>query len=161
MKFLAALAFVVLLPVASLAAEKPDDAKLTDAKLTVEQVLQINAGLSQLNCGNKIIKDGAKETLVCEPYKWSAGVNWLIATNQRKTTEIAAQYGKVRNQAIANLPHKPDGSLTDEAAVKFTVQDREQLDVKTEISLDHFKRADLEPMNLPPSVIAALLPIID
>lgn len=130
-------------------------------KFTLEQVMQISVGLSQLNCGNRIIKDGAKETQVCDNYKWSAGLTWLIATNQRKTQDVVAQYSKVRNQAVANLVRKPDGTVTDEAAAKFAVQEREFLDETVSVELDHFKKSDLEPMNLQPSVIAALILIID
>lgn len=130
-------------------------------KFTVEQINQINAGLSQLNCANKIIKDGAKETQVCDNYKWSPGISWLIATNQRKVQEIITQYNKIRNQAIANLPRKPDGTPTDESAAKFAVHDRELLDEKVSIELSHFNKTELDPMNLPPAVIAALMLIID
>jgi hypothetical protein len=151
--------FVLALLLASSASALAGDNE--PSKFTVEQVLQINAGLSQLNCGNKTIKDGAKETQICEAYKWSPGLTWMIATDQRKTLEIAAQYNKGRNQALASLVRKADGNPTEEAAAKFAVADRDALDVKFEIALDHFKRADLEPMNLPPSVITALLPIID
>lgn len=131
------------------------------AEMTIEQVMQINAGLSQLNCVQRVIKDGAKETLVCDPYKWGIGASWLIASNLRRTQEIASQYTKLRNQALANLARKPDGDATNEAAAKFAVDDRGYLDVKVSIVLDHFKRSDLEPMNLPPSVITLLLPIIE
>lgn len=132
-----------------------------EQKITVEQVVQINAGLGQLNCGSKIIKDGAKETQVCDNYKWSPGLNWMIATNQRKAQDIVAQYNKVRNQAINNLARKADGTPTDEAAAKFAVQDREYLDEKVSVEFERFKKTDLEPMNLPPSVLSVLMLIID
>jgi hypothetical protein len=130
-------------------------------KLTVEQVLQINLALSQMNCGNKIIKDGGKESFVCEPYKWSTGLSWQIAGNQHKVLDTAAQYNKLRNQVIASLARKPDGEPTSEAAAKFAIQDREFQEQKVDIALDHFRRSDLEPMNLPPAVLSALWPIID
>ncbi len=114
-----------------------------------------------MNCGNKIIKDGTKETQVCDSYKWSTGLAWQIASNQRKTLDIVNQYNKVRNQLIAALPRKNDGEPTSEASAKFTVQDRELQEQTTDVALDHFKRSDLEPMSLPPSVISALWPIID
>lgn len=132
-----------------------------DKRLSVEDVVWINSALSQLNCGGKVIKDGTKETFICEPYKWSPGINWMIATNLRKAQEIATQYNRLRGQAVANLTRKPDGTPADDAQAKFAVDDRKMLDDKITIDLGRFKRGDLEPMNLPPSVIAGLLPIID
>lgn len=132
-----------------------------EQKLTVEQVIRINTALLSMNCGDRVIKDGAKESMICDPYKWSPGLNWLIATNQSKTQEIATRYGKLRNQAVAKVVRKPDGNPTEEAAAKFAVEDQEQLDIKIDIALWHFRGTDLEPMNLPPKVISGLLPIID
>lgn len=129
--------------------------------LTVQQVISVNVATSKMSCGDRTLKDGAKETQVCEPYKWSPGLTWQIATVQQKTQEITSRYARVRNQTLAQQPRSPDGNLTQEAAVKFTLQDSELLDAQADVDIPHFKRTDLEPMNLPPAVIAALMPIID
>lgn len=130
-------------------------------KLTVEQAVTINAALAQLNCGNKVIKDGTKETLVCEPYKWTPGMLWLIAGDAEKLKGLVTQYTTARNQMIASLARKPDGTPTEDAAAKFTALDREWLDKPADVTLDHFKRSDLEPMGLQPAIVSALMPIID
>lgn len=153
MKLIVILA-LALYSLPSLAAEAPE-------KMTVEQVILINGALAQLNCAPKILHDGAKESSACEPFKLSAGLTWQIATNQRKTQEIVTQYNRVRQQAVASAPRKADGNLTDEAAAKLLADDRAALDVKLDIQIDHFKRADLEPLNLQPGIVSALLPIID
>lgn len=129
--------------------------------LTVDDALNINAALSQLNCGNRIIKDGAKESFVCEPYKWSAGMAWLIAGNQDKLKRVAAQYAAVRNQVVDGLSRDKDGKVTQEAEAKFAIMDGEWRAKDAGATLDRFKRSELEPMGLPPSVLAALMPIID
>jgi hypothetical protein len=73
-------------------------------------------------------------------------------------TERAAQCSA---HTATGAPKPPDGSPMDGAATKLAVQDREWLDRPADVTFERFKRSDLEPMNIPPSVVSALQPIIE
>lgn len=130
-------------------------------KLTVGQVLQIASALSQMNCGQKVLKDGAKESMGCEPYGWSPGIAWMIAGNLHKAQEVVQRYAKVRTEVLAAVPRKADGTIAPEDDTKFGVRDSALQDQDAMITLEHFKRGDLEPMKLPPNVLAGLWAITD
>lgn len=158
---IAATAFFLVLSIPALAqtSSVPKADKLNT--LTVDQVVQIAQGLSQLDCASKIIKDGAKETVACEPYKWSPGMVWQIATAQRKARDVVNDFQRLKDVEITKLPRKADGSIADEVQSQFSVKMRGLLDQDAKVVFDKFKRDQLEPMNLPPSVISLLLPIIE
>lgn len=149
--------FAVALSLAALVS-----ASAAEPTITVNDVILINGALNRMNCAEKVIKDGQKETFICEPYKLSAGFAWSIATNLRKTADVVTQFQKVRNEAILKLDRKSDGDPTEAARAKFSLDERAWLDAPvTDVKFDRFKKADVEPLNLAPSVISALLPIID
>lgn len=136
---------------------KSDKAKA----LTVDEVLLIAQGLSQLDCGNKAVKDGTKESVICEPYKWPMAMVWQIATAQRQAREVVTEFNRLRDVEVSKLPRKADGTISDEAQAQFAVKMRSLLDAAARTHIDKFKRSELEPMSLPPSVISLLLPIIE
>lgn len=142
-------AILLLLPAQALAAD-----------LSVDQVINIGNALS-VSCGNRLTKDGAKETVICEPYKWTPGVTWLIARNIQKTQEVAKQFDRMREAAISKAPRKEDGTITEKALADLNVTIRGWLDAPAKVDLETLKRSDLEDKNLPPPVISALLPIIE
>lgn len=131
------------------------------SKLSVGQVIQISVALSKMNCGDKILKDGSKESIACVPYEWSPGLSWMISGNLHKSQEVALRYYKLRNEALAALPRKADGTIASDVDAKFGQYDSGMQDQDSGVTLEHFRRSDLEPMKLPPSVLAGLWPIID
>jgi hypothetical protein len=143
------------------------DAKPTGPGLTIRQAIEINAALGQMNCETKLLHDGAKETSACIPYppdKLKAGLAWAIAKNQRRVTIVLQDYQREVNRFLTTLRHKQNGDLVDEDNVAFQNYQAELLSKPAftgEPPLDHFKKAEIEPLNLQPSIIAALLPIID
>lgn len=130
-------------------------------KLPVDQVLQIAVSLSQLQCGNKMVKEGGAEKIVCEPYKWPADLSWRIARNLRKARDVASDYDRMLEQERSKMARDKDGQPTEKASAELTVTMRARLDSQINVDFERFTRAELEPMNLPPNVISALLPIIE
>lgn len=128
--------------------------------LTVQDVVMINNALSQMNCAPTIIRDGAKETQVCVPYKISAGLTWAIAANKRRAEGVIAIYDKVRNEAVVAAEKKPDGELTPGALAQFNLDDRKWREAPAGVKLLPLPRAEIEAMNLQPSILSALIPII-
>lgn len=166
------LAILLSIPVLAFAAEasKPSmwvsangtmSAQTTTKGLTVGQVLQINSGLAGMNCANKVLKDSGNEKIGCVPYEWSAAMTWKISEAQHKTEEVIKRYYKLRNEGLAALPRDKDGKVPGDLDAKFALRDGEMLEADSGLVLEHFHRADLEPMKLPPAVLGALWPIID
>jgi hypothetical protein len=132
--------------------------------LSVRQVLEIAGALAQMNCASRVIKDGAKESLVCEPYptdRLKVGLAWQIAQNQAKLKQVIETYQKERNRLLSLADRKPDGNLTEKASAQFLTEDADLLDASSGIVLDRLKKDEIEKLNLQPGVIAALLPIVD
>ena len=129
--------------------------------LTVGQVLQINQGLAGMNCASKVLKDSGNEKIGCVPYEWAPAITWKISEAQHKTEEIIKRYYKLRNEGLAALPRDKDGKVPGDLDAKFALRDGEMLEADSGLVLEHFHRADLEPMKLPPAVLGAIWPIID
>jgi hypothetical protein len=147
----------------ALAEDAPKDGPI----LTIRQALEINSALGQMNCEVKMLVDGAKQTSTCIPFppdRLKVGLAWLIAKDQRKTATVAQDYQKRVNEFLATLPRKADGDLAPEANVKFLAYQAELLEKPAFLPgerLEHLKKSELEPLNLQPSVLSGLLPIID
>ncbi len=142
------------------------DAKIVPihAALSVRQALEVAGALGQMNCEPKLISDGAKQTMACPPFgtdRLKVGLAWQIAQNQAKIKQVVETYQKERNRLLSLAERKPDGNLTEKASAKFLTEDAELLDASSGITVDRFKKAEIEPLNLQPGIIAALLPIID
>lgn len=132
--------------------------------LSVREAIAIANALTQMNCAQRVIKDGAKESFVCEPYgtdKLKVGLAWQIAKSQSRLGPIVRTYQSERNRMLGAAERKPDGNLTEKAQAKFLADEAEMLDASSGVTLDHFKREEIERLNLEPSAIADLLPIID
>ncbi len=132
-----------------------------EVKMPVDQIVQIAVGLSQMQCGNKLVRESGGEKIVCKPYDWSAAMAWQIARNLKKARDVALDYDRMAEQARANAQRDKDGNLTDKGAADVALALRARSDAQIGIDLERFNRGDLEPMNLPPAVISALLPIIN
>ncbi len=164
---LACLAFLVF-PVqaqqAALVADTNSQISPIIPALSVRQAIDMSGAFAQMNCATKIISDGAKQSLVCEPYstdKLKIGLAWQVAQSQAKIRQVVETYQKERNRLLSLAERKPDGNLTDKASAKFLTEDAELLDASSGVVLPHFKKSEIEPLNLQPGIIAALLPIID
>lgn len=141
-------------PTISIPTEKPKG-------LTIGQVLQINGGLAGMNCATKVLKDAGNEKMGCVPYEWSAGMVWRISESANKTEGVIKRYYQWRNATVATLVRDKDGKVPADVDAKFAVRDQEMLDTDSGLSLERFKKSELEPMKLPPSVLNALWAIID
>ena len=135
-------------------------ARAADA-FTVDEAIGIAGALNLLTCGNRVVKDGAKETVICDPYKWSPGVAWVIARNISRAQEAAKQFDRMREAAIAKMARKEDGSPREDSVAALNVTIRGWLDTPAKIELEKLKRSDLEDKNIPPPVLSVLLPIIE
>jgi hypothetical protein len=150
-----AAAAIVLAAVSAAPAQEP-----RPEPLTIQQVIEITNSLTEIKCESTPTKAGVKE---CAPLK--VGLAWQIALILRRATNVVQEYQRIVTAHLATLPRKADGSdLTPEGMVKFQAYQTELL-AKTafpgEEGLPHLKRGDLEPLNLAPSILSGLWPIID
>src|SRR5262249_39732675 len=63
--------------------------------LSVRQAVEVAGALAQMNCESKVISDGGKQQLVCEPYsttRLKIGLAWQIAQNQAKIKTVVETY---------------------------------------------------------------------
>lgn len=134
--------------------------------LSVGQVMAIHSALTQMNCQNKVIKDGAKESTTCEVFAYvtdagKSGLVWQIAENQSKAAAVRQKFEVAHNKMLAALPRKPDGNLTDESLAKITAADTDWAEQPADVEFKKFRRSEIEAIKLQPAIISALLPIIE
>lgn len=128
---------------------------------TVDQAIQVGTALSQLTCGNRVVKDGAKESVICDPYKWSPGVSWVIARNLNKAQDVMRQFDRMRELEITKVKRREDGGIKDDALAALNVTIRGWLDAPSKADFEKLKPSDLEDKNIAPQILSALLPIVE
>jgi hypothetical protein len=162
----ASIAFVVIFSsvIAAHAAPALNDA---GEQYTYAQLLSLNAAFSALDGYQQVVKDGAQTHVVPTPYTFTAGVREAIADD-----EIALQpIMNSENQKIQAFA-KTLGDGVQKYGTAACVKDAECkqfIDEGNKIEGDEFtlkltqltlENLDLSENSIPPSVIAALSPII-
>jgi hypothetical protein len=146
------------------------EAKPAAPVLTIRDVIGISNGLDRMKCEKKIIRSGSQEIVDCVPYPASimkAGLAWQAMENQRKAMMIVQDYQRHINQHLAALPresHNEAGDLTITANAQFQLYQADLLDKPAFLpgeTLVHFKKSEIDPLNLPVDVLTWLRPIID
>jgi hypothetical protein len=149
-----------LLPLCLLVTIAHADDAAKPKTLTVRDAVQISNGLANMSCASRVLKDAGNEKMGCDPYQWSPGMSWRISDYQHRVEDVARRYYRLRNEALAALP-RTDGKLSGDDEAKFALRDADILDQDAGLTLEPFKRSELEPMKLPPAVLAALWSIIE
>lgn len=134
--------------------------------LTVQEASEVLAGCTALDGHDRVVKDGAQERVVREPYKFSGGFLLAVAKNITKLREVMTAYQTAHNAKVMELS-EGKGSLdpNSDAARKIAVADAEILATKQTIDLVLIstKELGLDPPTsnpLPPSQIANLSKIL-
>src|SRR4051794_6256915 len=94
------------------------DEKPVGRTFTVNEIVAISGAVQRFNptCQNRVIKDGPKESFVCDPLpvdKQKPGIVWQLAEVQSKTAQVLMQFQLSHNRIVATLPRKADGNLTE------------------------------------------------
>lgn len=142
-------------------ASAQDAASPARPHLTFDQVRDLIGGLVALDGRQRVVKDGQQERIVPQEYDLAPGIRLVIAQNllRAKNTFAPLQpaFAAVQRQfADAN------GKVPDERLVEFNLAVRKLQDSLTDADFIPIKYEELKPSvnNFPPSVIAALLPIL-
>lgn len=132
--------------------------------LTVQDVISIHNAAQVMSCVHRVLRDGGKETLFCEPFgpdKLKTSLAWQIAELQSSAAPVVQKYQRARNLMLASYSRRPDGTLTQEEQARFLAAEADLLDSPAGVDLPRFKRSDIEPLNLAPPILAAIMPLID
>lgn len=142
---LKAVALVASVFAFSILGASASQAQSINRSLTVEQVILLSNGLKAL--------DG---------FKLDGPVRMVIAINIAATRPIVTGYTSVREAMIVQYAHG-GAKIPDAEIGRFNADDRKTLQQSLELDFLHIKRSDLklEENQIPPSVLALLLPILD
>jgi hypothetical protein len=147
--------FAVLFPKMGFAQDAPK-------RMTVEQVVYLSDALSKLDRYDAVCKDGGSEKACQKLYNFGPGARWTISLDLAEAKRISAAYYLARNALVAQYA---DGGnkVPDDKFQKFQADDRLILDKPADVSFGMLRRDDLklDENPIPPSVLAALVPIIE
>ena len=137
---------------------RADDMK----RLTVEQVISIYNGLSQLDKYTDVCRDGSIEKQCERTYKFGGGMRMTLAVNRAETERIVKTYQQARNVLVAQYA---SGSVKvpDDKLGAFQDDDRAMYEQLVDITLAKFRRDDLklEENPIPISVLSLIMPLIE
>jgi len=129
-------------------------------KLSLESIIRLNVGLSQLDGYDKIVKQGETERVVRVYYKLTAGFRLAMAMNLDRLQPIVSAYNKARNNIILELS-EGSGKVPDDKNAEFNSQDVDILDEIHTIKLTKIKENELDLDNNPiPVSTLALLKVL-
>jgi hypothetical protein len=129
--------------------------------LTVTQIYQISVGISQLNAGAaRVIKDGANEKQVTEPFVFSSSVRVALAIDASRVTDaLAAPQKEIREATQAAMK---DGKVPPEDQKSLDAAVEKITNRKVDIDLIHITEQDLaldKNTGISLATIQLLLPI--
>lgn len=119
--------------------------EVTVTPMSIEQIVLLAKGLKSL-----------------DTYKLDGDTRWAIAQDLNGIQHMARSYASVREALIAQ--YSKDGvKVADENIARFNADERKMLSQVTSIGFIHISRKalNLQENQIPPSVIVALLPILD
>lgn len=130
--------------------------------LTYDQVKQVAEGLSHLDGYDKLAKDGAREFIVKEFYKFKKGLRALIADDISKLRPALRDLGDKNNDLIREYAEGTEKVL-DKNLIEFTAAQRKLLDSPSGVAPAHIKldEMDLDANPIPASVLSLIDPILD
>lgn len=143
-------------------------------KLTMDECVNVYLGLANLDAFDRIVKDGSGEKVVKAQYKLG-DARMTIALDQGVLRPIVDAANKTRQSLLAEMGPAPDdktataaekaayAKATAEAVSSFEASMKEPCPVTPgRIKLSDLKIGDGPEQNaIPPSVLAAIMPIVD
>jgi hypothetical protein len=142
------------------------EAKADPVTITVQDAAEILSGCTALDGRDRVVKDGEREKIIKEPYKFNGGFLLAIAKDTIRLREIITAYQTAHNAKIVELSGG-SGSVdpNSDAGKKLSIADAEMLATKQPVDLIMIneKELNLDPPNnnqIPPSVLANLSKII-
>lgn len=157
-----ALAAAVLLTLPVAAQKKstaaPSAAAASDG-LTVEQALNVTAGLDQLGSYDGVDKDG-KPTKTY--YKFSGDLRILIAVNLDIGRAIQARFAAARNAVVMQIS-EGSGRVSDEKTPALNIEVAKLMAAPSLAGFHRIKAADLklDENPIPAPVLSLIVPILD
>lgn len=163
MRLISALALLLALTSPSLAQQAPSD-RTNATEYSNEQAYELLDGLKTLDGHQVIIRDGAKESAVMQPYTFGGGLLLVIAGDIAKLHAVTATFEAAKRALVMQAskgtgqiaPGSPEWASSKEQLANMLAE-------KQPIELRHIKAAELnlEKNPIPPSVLALLEPILD
>lgn len=137
------------------------------ADLTTGDCLQVNAGLAALDRYDRVIKDTSGEHVVSAQYKLGGTVRFTVAQMMATLKPIVDAFEKARTALITEVsggkPVQPNSPELDRLNVEYAKMTARPCGVTLpKIKLSDLKLGDGDDQNpIPPSVLSALLPMIE
>lgn len=132
-------------------------------KIDLRTGLELLGALAALNGSPRVVRDGEREIVVQEPYKFGMGFRLAIAKNIYRLKELDLTYRHARDAVIMELS-QGSGRVTDpDAIARLNIRDQQLLAAKQEIPLVSMTigELNLDQNAIPSTVIAALAPLIE
>jgi hypothetical protein len=134
--------------------------------LTMSECLSIHAGLNALDQYTVVVKENGQEKSISKQYKLG-NARMTVALDMSALKSVADAAEKARTGLITEIGQGKDIKIGTPEGKKFTDQMQQWLDSPCSVKPGHIKLADLKIGDgdgenpIPPSVISALLPILD
>jgi len=133
-------------------------------ELTVREAAVLLRGLKALDGHERVVKDGEKEKIVMENYKFSPNFVWAMTKNHIALNRVMEAFDEARKVVTKNVFKgkviKPDTEKPDEIALLNEANDQLDvfLDKKEEVELCFITQGELSlgENRIPPSHLAAL-----
>jgi hypothetical protein len=133
-------------------------------KLTIAQVTDLLEAHKALDGFDRVVKDGATEKIVKQPYEIGFGFSLLIAENVEALTDVVKRFNKERDKRVLKYSggetslQLPAGS---DAAKAFSKEMLEASEVLHDVDLHliDFNELKGDVNKYPPSVLAGLMPV--
>lgn len=157
-RLITAAAIVFALSVAAFGVASAEDPKPAPG-LTVEQALNVAAGLGQLASYDTVDKDGKPSKVY---YKFSADLRILIATNIDVGRAIQTRFQNATNDLIMQMSDGV-GTLPDDKKGVFNVEVAKLMQAQSRAGFNRIKMSDLklEDNQIPAPVLSLIIPILD
>ena len=132
-------------------------------KLTIESAINIHAGLKQLDSYERAIKDGERERVVREFYKFGGGMRLLIAKNLNRLDIVVSTFQAARDGLVYEFSSDGKAEVLPEKMAAFGKAVRDLMIVEEEVELTRIKSDELklDENPVPASTLSLLLPILD
>ena len=142
-----------------------ENANGTIEPLNYDDLKMIADGLAQLDGYDRVARDGAREFVVREFYKFGKGLRSLIAGNI-STARTALRLLDEKNKDLIAQFAEGERQVPDKNIAEFAEAQRNLLKGSSGVSLSAFRRIkfdelDLDKNPIPPSVLSMLEPILD
>ncbi len=151
---------VIALLVAAAFAQPVEKAADRPTDLTVEQALNVSAGVDQLNSFETVDKDGKPARGY---YKFSADLRLIIATNMDVGRTVQSRFSTARNAIVMQMSDGT-GRVPEDKTPLLTVEVDKLMKAPARAGYVRIKLADLkldENPTISGAVISLILPILD